>query len=124
MDFFNRRVFALLLICSAVLLAGAGLAQQKPKPKCPTIKVTCPDKVKQGEILMFTAEVKGGDPDVTPTYNWSVSASSIVSGQGTSSILVNTEDVKAGTSITATIDVGGYDRECGNGASGTTAIIK
>ena len=124
MKFFNRRFFALLLIFSAVLLAGSGLAQQKPNPKCPTIKVTCPAKIKQGDILMLTAEVKGGDPDVTPTYNWTVSASSIESGQGTSSITISTADVKPGATITATIDVGGYDRECGYTSSCTTTIIK
>jgi hypothetical protein len=124
MNFFNRRFFAFLLIFPALLLTGSGLAQQKPNPKCPTIKVSCPAEVKQGDFLTFTADVKGGDPNVTPTYNWSVSASSIDSGQGTSSIMVNTTAVKAGTTITATVDVGGYDRECSISSSCTTGIIK
>jgi hypothetical protein len=115
MEFFRGRFFGLLLIFSAVLFAGPGSAQQRQNPKCPTTRVTCSDEVKQGEKLLFTADVKGGDPNVTPTYNWTVSASSIESGQGTSTIQVNTKDVEAGTTITATVEVGGYDRECGYG---------
>lgn len=124
MNFFNRRFFALLLVFSAIFITGAVSAQQKPAPKCPTVRVSCPDQVKQGEPITFTADVNGGDPNVTPTFNWTVSASGIESGQGTSSITVDTKEVKAGTTITATVDVGGYDRECSTSSSCTTSIVK
>src|ERR1043166_3478093 len=99
----SGRVLAFL---SAILFVATGAVQQNPK--CPTTKVSCPFEVKQGEKLIFIADVKGGDPNVTPTYNWTVSASAIESGQGTSSIQVNTKDVGPDTSITATVELGGY----------------
>src|SRR5690606_29104199 len=51
-----------------------------------------------------------------PTYNWTVSAGSIESGQGTSSIVVRTTREMAGTSVTATVDIGGAPTDCSCGA--------
>jgi hypothetical protein len=56
--------------------------------------------------------VSGGDPNVTPTFNWAVSAGTISSGQGTSSITVDTTGLPNSSTVTATVDVGGYDRSC------------
>ncbi|MGB8507046.1 MAG: hypothetical protein WCD76_01445, partial [Pyrinomonadaceae bacterium] len=81
-------------------------------PACPTISVSCPDTGTVGQPVTFTANVSGGDSNVTPTFNWTVSAGTISSGQGTSSITVDTAGVAGGSTITATVDVGGYDRSC------------
>jgi hypothetical protein len=77
--------------------------------------------VKDGADLTFTADVRGGASSVTPTYNWTVSAGSIKSGQGTSAIVVDTADT-GGQTITATVDVGGFDRKCSTSSSCTTAV--
>ena len=86
---------------------------------CPTVTVTCPDTVDEGQPATFTANVTGGDPNVSATYNWSVSAGTITSGQGTPSITVDTTG-QGGTAITATVNVGGYPPECTTTASCTT----
>ena len=90
-----------------------------PAPACPTVDVSCPDTGTVGQPVTFTASVSGGDPNVTPTFNWTVSAGTISSGQGTSSITVDTTGVTPGTTITATVDVGGYGRECATSDSCT-----
>jgi len=90
-----------------------------PRPACPTVSVSCPDTGTIGTPVTFTANVSGGDTNVTPTYNWTVSAGTISSGQGTSSITVDTSSVAGGTTITATVDVGGYDRSCSTSNSCT-----
>ena len=59
--------------------------------------------------MTFTANVSGG-PDVT--YNWTVSAGTIESGQGTPSITVRTSAAEAGSTITATVNLGGTDPAC------------
>jgi hypothetical protein len=117
------------MICLFALVAvGAGFnvpAQQQAA--CPTTKIHCPDSVHKGESLTFTADVKGGDKDVTPTYNWTVSAGTISSGQGTSTITVDLKGVEAGASVTATVELGGYSRDCGYGStvnSCTTSVEK
>jgi hypothetical protein len=91
-------------------------------PACPTVSVSCPDTGTIGEPVTFTANVSGGDTNVTPTFNWTVSAGTISSGQGTSSITVDTTGVAGGTTVTATVDVGGYGRECSTSSSCTTSF--
>jgi hypothetical protein len=81
-----------------------------PTPtSCPQVNVTCPtDPVKPGTPLTFTANISGGDPDVTPTFKWTVSAGTITSGQDTSLITVDA----AALSVTAAVEVGGYEPAC------------
>ncbi len=76
---------------------------------CPTgLTVTGPSGVTNpGDTMNFTASVSG---DVT--YSWSVSAGTIVSGQGTPSITVQTSEANAGQNITATVTLGGTDPTC------------
>ncbi|HEY0322400.1 MAG TPA: hypothetical protein VGC66_15695 [Pyrinomonadaceae bacterium] len=90
-------------------------------PPCPTVNVTCPDTVEDGQPATFTANVTGGDPNVSATYNWSVSAGTITSGQGTPSITVDTTG-QGGKAVTATVNVGGYPPECNTQASCTTTV--
>ena len=87
-----------------------------PPPPCPTVSVSCPTDVEVGQPITFTASVSGGDPNATFTYNWSVSAGTISSGQGTSTITVDTTGL-GGQSVTATVSIGGADPSC----TGTTA---
>lgn len=84
-----------------------------PLVPCPTVDVSCPSEpVNHGSPLKFTASVKGGDPNVTPTFNWTVSAGDIARGQGTGEITVETHGLPFGSAVTATVDVGGYERAC------------
>jgi len=87
-----------------------------PPPPCPTVNVSCPDSAQPGPVT-FTANVNGGPGN--QTYNWSVSSGTISSGQGTSSITVAGA---AGQSITATVELGGLDPNCGRTASCTTSL--
>jgi hypothetical protein len=129
----DRRFFILFTLFAFLLFgANAGIhasvqQRQQAQSKCPVTKVSCPDSIFKSEKLQITADVSGGDPQVTPTYNWTVSAGSISSGQGTSTIEVDTTEVAADSSVTATVDVGGFARECGYGstaASCTTSVMK
>ena len=113
-------------IAVLVLLAAIGTfpaSAQEAAPSCPAVTVSCPDSVQAGEELTFTASVSGGDANVDPTYNWSVSAGTISSGQGTSTIIVDTAGT-GGQTITATVDVGGYSRECSTSQSCTTSVTE
>ena len=84
------------------------------------------DEVKSvaaGELMEFTVKVSG-DPDDSITYNWSVSAGVIESGQGTKSIKVRTDESMEGQSITATVEIGNLPPgpSCQNTASETGAV--
>lgn len=82
-----------------------------PTPTCPTVTVSCPDSATEGAPATFTANVSGGTTNVTPTYHWTVTAGTITSGQGTTSITVDTAGL-AGQTIRATLDVEGYGMPC------------
>jgi hypothetical protein len=82
-----------------------------PPPSCPTVSVTCPDSASENAPVTFSANVSGGSTNVTPTYNWTITAGRITSGQGTTSITVDTTGL-AGQTIRATLDVEGYGMPC------------
>ena len=92
-----------------------------PDLVCPTVNVSCADGVDEGTPATFTANFAQGTPTVSETYNWTVSAGTITSGQGTSSITVDTKGVGGG-SVTATVEVGGVDPTCNRTASCTTQV--
>jgi hypothetical protein len=87
-------------------------------PPCPTVSVSCPSDVDLGSPITFTAAVNGGG---NVTYNWSVSAGTISSGQGTSSIMVDTAGL-GGQTVTATVELGGLEPSCSRTASCTTGV--
>lgn len=84
---------------------------QPTRPVCPNVSIYCPDVQQAGTPITFTASVSGGTPGVTPTYNWVVSAGTILTGQGTPTITVDTTGL-AGQPIIATVGVEGYELVC------------
>lgn len=82
-----------------------------PPPVCPNITIYCPENVTLGQPLTFNANVGGITGNITPVYNWTVSAGTIVSGQGTPTIQVDTTGL-GGQSVRASLDVGGFNLAC------------
>src|SRR5215207_525095 len=126
------RLLPLVAVSLAALAAAAGLqappgarGQERGK-KCPAVSVTCAELVRSGVPTVFTVNVGGGEANVSPSYEWSVSAGTISSGQGESSMTVDTTGLAVGPkgqeSVTATVKVGGFAPECRAGASCTTEV--
>jgi hypothetical protein len=80
------------------------------RPTCPNVEIICPTNIVVDQPLTFSSNV-GATPGVTPTYNWSVSAGSIIEGQGTPTIRVDTTGL-AGQTIKATLTMGGFTQDC------------
>lgn len=97
--------------CVAFSSASVQVTECLVTPVCPTVNVTCPDSVAENQPATFTATLSGGTANITPTYNWNISAGRIVSGQGTPSITVDTAGL-AGQTIRATLDIGGFGVPC------------
>lgn len=119
--------FTFLSLNLALQTSFVSAQQKQPaKANCPVTNVTCPDLVYTTDKLQFSADVRGGDSNVTPTYNWTVSAGAIESGQGTSIIQVTVKELSDGESVTATVELGGFSRECGYGstAASCTSSVK
>ncbi len=94
-----------------------------PPPPCPTVSVSCPTDVEPNAPITFTASVTGGPDGASWTYNWSVSAGTISSGQGTSTIQVDTAGL-GGQSVTATVSIGGADPSCTGTTASCTSSVK
>jgi hypothetical protein len=100
----------------------AYVSAQQPAPKCPSLDIAGPTDVIAGEPGKVSIIIDGGDPSVEATYNWTVSAGTIESGQGTTTITIDTKDAGV-ENITATVDVGGFDRECSTSESWTFTLL-
>jgi hypothetical protein len=104
-------------------LLAVATSNAQTNPKCPTLEMSSPDLAVEGTDITFTMKLAGGDQSVTPTFNWSISAGKIKQGQGTSSIVVDTTDL-GGQTVTATVDIGGFDPACDRTKSATSSIDK
>jgi hypothetical protein len=80
-------------------------------PVCPNVTVVCPTQIALDQPLTFTSNVEGGNSTGQLTYNWSVSAGTIIEGQGTPTIKVDTTGL-AGQTVRATLSMGGLPLEC------------
>ena len=83
-----------------------------PPPVCPNVSIICPENAELGQVLAFRSNVTGGTPGVVPIYNWTVSAGTIIGGQGTDTIRVDTSGLSGGQTVTASLSMGGYTLDC------------
>src|SRR6201991_1227691 len=81
------------------------------RPVCPAVAVTGPATAGIDQPVTFTSNYNGGTPEISPVYNWTVSAGTISAGQGTDRITVDTTGL-AGQTIRASLSLGGYNLEC------------
>ena len=81
------------------------------QPSCPSVEISCPTNISADQPVSFSARVAGGNPIIAPIYNWTVSGGTIIDGQGTSLIKVDTQGL-AGQTIKATLTMGGHTLDC------------
>jgi hypothetical protein len=82
-----------------------------PRPVCPNIEIVCPTNIVPDQPLTFSSRVVGGISAGTPSFNWTVSAGTIIEGQGTDTIRVDTTGL-AGQTVKASLSMGGYTPDC------------
>ena len=83
-----------------------------PVPECPRLQILCPSGLEVGQRLVFDSLVSGTLGTSPLVYNWTISGGSIIDGQGTRSISVDTAGLE-GQSLTATAMLAGYDSSNG-----------
>ena len=120
-------------------LFAPGLFSQAPQPPvpaektpvtavaaspCPTIQIqgSTGKLVRDGQPVTFIANIAGGDPSIVPTIVWNTSAGSIVSGQGTRNIHVDSTGAGSNREIVADLWVGGLAPECTSQASASVRV--
>jgi hypothetical protein len=127
-----RRILSLFLIITAQFILSAETRAQTSTPSCPSVRIEFKADLPPGMVGFsnlfcpggsgtFTATVSGVGPDEALTFNWVVSHATILSGQGTSTIKVLTEEIPD-EEVIAEVEVGGLhvrNPECGRHASKT-----
>jgi hypothetical protein len=82
-----------------------------PPPVCPNISIACPQEIAPDQPVTFVATLSGGSGNVVSTYNWTLTAGTIIEGQGTPTIKVDTTGL-AGQALTATLSMTGFPQDC------------
>lgn len=133
-----RKVFVIAPVLYATLSLGTAAQQpanpaQRPAPPadtapasaCPKVDVQTPtsQNVRDGQPVMFVANITGGDQGVMPTIVWNVSAGSIKDGQGTRRIEVDSTGAGVDQQIIADLWIGGYAPECTSQATARIKIV-
>ncbi|MEP6742420.1 MAG: hypothetical protein ABJB61_07965 [bacterium] len=114
-------IIALFIYAICPAAVGRNAHQQGPDSRhCPTIAVECPSALGSPKSITFKANVKGTTSEIR--YHWEVSAGTILEGQGTSSITVDTSGL-GGQTITAAVDVSGLANVCAHTASCSSGIF-
>lgn len=117
----KRLVLAIALASLAASPFGAAAARRPDE--CPRVVVSCLDSVTPGTPATFSATINGGDPAAKITFNWAVSMGTISSGQGTSTITVDTTGITDGE-LKATVEVGGFPGGCATSTSCSTTAVR
>lgn len=100
-------------------------ANAPPLNPCPQMELRAPQQrmLKDGELAAYTLVLNGGDPAVVPTLIWTASAGTIVSGQGTRNIRVDTTGAGNDRLLRTEVWVGGYAPQCTAQAASTVQIV-
>lgn len=112
----NTYLISILMLIFGFLCSISTLAQDV------TYSVACPDTVQAGVPITFTVNVPGVAADVKLTRRWSLSTGEIKSGQGTSSIVVDSQDL-GGQKVTATVVVDEIPPELISSASCSVEVV-
>jgi hypothetical protein len=140
----QRAVIGFLPVLFLLLLAGTERAQDTKRPTppsvvrtppangaetqpCPSVIVQAqaPQPIRDGQRVAFIANINGGDQNVQPVIVWSTSAGSIMQGQSTRRIEVDTTGAGSTPERELKVDiwVSGYAPECVIQASASTKVI-
>jgi hypothetical protein len=118
-----KRLVLAITLASLAALPHAGAAASRRTRACPALAISCTELIRPGVPATFTLTVKDAPGNAKLTYNWVISAGTISSGQGTSSINVDTTGVAfALGGVTATVDVAGLPEGCAGSASCVTTV--
>jgi hypothetical protein len=136
-----RTAFVITPVLSVLFSLGATAQEPVPPPPSPAVKATpqaaggpapCPKimvqspagrNVREGQPVIFAANIAGGDQNVSPQILWTVSNGVIKDGQQTLKIEVDSTGAGNTREITADLWIGGYSGECQSQASATVKVI-
>lgn len=107
-----------LCLCVLVATSEIGFAQD-----CPTIKIETPSELTQsGDTFVVRAVLKSTTVIKNLNYNWTISGGIIKKGQGSDTLVVQTNKEDGGTNILVYLTVSGLSPECEKTAQETVGV--
>lgn len=107
----------------ATALAGACFAPNDSgttEPACPHLQIKQSDAVPAGTLAQVGVSLVGARPLVT--YRWTVTDGTIMRGQGTDTVLIDTSGL-AGKTLRADVELGGLAPECATRGASTFVLV-
>ena len=104
-----------------LLLMLASAASGQTSAPCGIVGIDGPSEAELGTPLVFKAKITGLLHAPKTRFNWSVSAGTIMAGQGTPGITVDTTGL-GGVEVIATVELSGAPAGCKKSASRTTQV--
>ena len=111
-------VRSIQILLAVLLLASASGVKAQTSVPCGVVDIEGLSEVDPGIVLVFKAKLAR---NIATEFKWSVSAGTIMSGQGTEEIAVDTTGLSA-QEITATVELAGVPPDCKSSASTTTHV--
>lgn len=115
-------IFATVVIASVLEVSAQESKGDPPPPKpdaqqpaspCPQMQIQSQVRsIREGQPVIFSARINGGDKNVTPSILWNLSSGAIQDGQGTQRITVDSTGAGMSREIVAELWLGGYAPEC------------
>ena len=109
------------ILSVSLLLTLASAAQGQTTVPCGIVDIEGPAEVESGTPVVFKARVTSLLQTSKQEFQWKVSAGTIVTGQGTNEIAVDTVGL-AGLDLITTVELSGAPLGCKTSASRTTQI--
>jgi hypothetical protein len=110
-------IFAIIF---ALVFSFSSFAQNE-NSLCPKIEVVGGGVVKPGDPMTFSIKIGDEAKNLNLEYEWKISSGTIASGQGTSSITIDTTGL-SGQNIEAEVKVKRLSTNCANNASETGSV--
>lgn len=118
----KKRMKHIIFAAILALIFSLSAFAQTENPACTNAGISG-GSVEAGMPMKFVVTVSGMTDKTGLGYEWTVSAGTIASGQGTCAIIVDTTGLVDGTEITAQVKVTGLPEHCPNTLSKTGAVI-
>lgn len=104
-----------------LLLMLASIVRSQTPPACGVVDVDGPSEVEPGTPVVFKAKITGMIHTTKPKFEWWVSVGTIMAGQGTSEMTLDTTGL-GGQAVTVTAALPGAPADCQKAASRTINI--
>ena len=114
--------FRQFMTVAVFVLVTFDVSTAQSSDRCQILSVESAAEADSGTYVVFSAKLNPEVPTAKAEFKWQITVGTIISGQGTSSITVDTSGL-GGQSIDATVSVSGISTLCSTSANQSVAVL-